>query len=384
MPIWCLFVVLFPLIGLAFLTFGVRTGRKAARLLADGMPSVGTRIREEATNVRINNRTVMKYFYEFPAEDGNVYEATASTPQADTLAAKEQPLLYNPANPGDATLIAHLPYRPQVDELGQFKPVSLGRLMLTKAYGREKADEILERLRRRERLEHPFGFLEKRPGSVVYRLLARESASVCALVLAFMPPALASDVLGRLEPELMLETVKRLASLGSPNETVLQSVAQELRARLATAESVPTSTDPSLRKKQIAEVLKFSRPEIESSVLEGLHNEDEMVAAEIREFLFSWGDLAGVDKRAMAKILSTVDTRTLSIALKGSAPDVEENIMNNLSARVRAMVAEERDLAGPMPMTEVVLARTEMLNSVRALIESGEMQPQKAGEALVN
>jgi flagellar motor switch protein FliG len=262
-------------------------------------------------------------------------------------------------------------------------PTELGA-MLTKAYGREKADEILERLRRRERLEHPFGFLEKRPGSVVYRLLARESASVCALVLAFMPPALASDVLGRLEPELMLETVKRLASLGSPNETVLQSVAQELRARLATAESVPTSTDPSLRKKQIAEVLKFSRPEIESSVLEGLHNEDEMVAAEIREFLFSWGDLAGVDKRAMAKILSTVDTRTLSIALKGSAPDVEENIMNNLSARVRAMVAEERDLSGPMPMSEVVLARTEMLNSVRALIESGEMQPQKAGEELVN
>jgi hypothetical protein len=95
------------------------------------MPSVGTRIREEATNVRINNRTVMKYFYEFPAEDGNVYEAMASTPQTDTLVAKEQPLLYNPANPGDATLVAHLPFRPKVDELGQFKPVSLGRLMLT-------------------------------------------------------------------------------------------------------------------------------------------------------------------------------------------------------------------------------------------------------------
>lgn len=267
------------------------------------------------------------------------------------------------------------PTAPPATELGS---------MLTKAYGREKADEILERLRRRERLEHPFGFLEKRPGGVVYRLLARESASVCALVLAYVPPALASDVLGRLEPELMLETVKRLASLGSPSETVLQSVAQELRARLESAESVPPTTDPSQRKKQIAEVLKHSKPEIESSVLEGLQHDDEMVAAEIREFLFAWGDLASVDKRAMGKILSTVDTRTLSIALKGCSADVEENIMSNLSTRVRAMVAEERELAGPMPMSEVALARTEMLNSVRALIESGEMQPQKAGEELVS
>lgn len=131
MPIWVLFVTIFPLVGLIFMSVGFRRGRGAARLLADGMPAVGTRVREEATNVKINNRTVMKYFYEFPAADGNVYEATASTHLTETLAAAQQPLLYNPANPGDATLLAHLPYRPQVDELGQVQPVKLRRLFWT-------------------------------------------------------------------------------------------------------------------------------------------------------------------------------------------------------------------------------------------------------------
>jgi flagellar motor switch protein FliG len=256
--------------------------------------------------------------------------------------------------------------------------------MLTKAYGRERAEEILERLRRRERLEHPFGFLESRPGAVVHRLLADESASVCALVLAHLPPALASDVLGRFDTDPRLAIVKRLATLASPVESVLSSVAEELRGRIEAAERIPPATDPTRRKKQIAEVLKHSRPEVESSVLEGLESEDEAVAAQIREYLFAWGDLATIDKRAMGKILSSVDTRTLSIALKGCSADVEENIMSNLSARVRVMVAEERELAGPMPMSEVLLARTEMLNSVRALIESGEMQAQKAGEELVS
>jgi hypothetical protein len=131
MPIWILFVTIFPLIGLAFLTFGIRAGRKAARLLADGMPAVGTCVREDRTNVTINNRPVMKYVYEFAAADGNVYEATASTHVTETLAAREQQLLYNPTNPGDATLLAHLPYRPQFDELGQFQPVKLRRLFST-------------------------------------------------------------------------------------------------------------------------------------------------------------------------------------------------------------------------------------------------------------
>lgn len=131
MPIWALFVVIFPMIGLIFMSVGFRRGRNAARLLADGIPAVGSRVREEITNVKINNRPVIKYFYEFSAGDGNIYEASASTHLPETLAASEQQLLYNPANPGDATLLAHLPYRPEVDDLGQLQPVKLRRLFWT-------------------------------------------------------------------------------------------------------------------------------------------------------------------------------------------------------------------------------------------------------------
>jgi hypothetical protein len=131
MPIWCLFVGIFPLIGLAFLTFGLRDGRRTARLMANGESAVGTFVRKEETNVRINKRNVYRYIYEFPAADGNVYEATASTHNTELLAANEQPLLYDPANAANATLVAHLPYRPEVDGVGQFKPVSPRRLALT-------------------------------------------------------------------------------------------------------------------------------------------------------------------------------------------------------------------------------------------------------------
>jgi flagellar motor switch protein FliG len=47
------------------------------------------------------------------------------------------------------------------------------------------------------------------------------------------------------------------------------------------------------------------------------------------------------------------------------------------------MVKEERELAGPMTLAEVKLARDEVLKNIRALIESGEFRPNRGGEELV-
>jgi len=85
----------------------------------------------------------------------------------------------------------------------------------------------------------------------------------------------------------------------------------------------------------------------------------------------------------MQKILGMVDTKTLSIALKGASVAVEENILGNLSSRVREMVSEEREIAGPMPLSDVQDARNEIMVSIRALIEAGEFRPTRGSDALV-
>jgi flagellar motor switch protein FliG len=78
-----------------------------------------------------------------------------------------------------------------------------------------------------------------------------------------------------------------------------------------------------------------------------------------------------------------VDTKTLSIALKGASEAVEGNILDNLSSRVREMVAEEREIAGPMPMSDVQDARNEIMISIRALIEAGDFRPTRGADDLV-
>jgi flagellar motor switch protein FliG len=190
-------------------------------------------------------------------------------------------------------------------------------------------------------------------------------------------------VLSGFEPENALEVVRRMASLTPPGFEALSSVAASLEPRVREAAKKPVAGDPKVRLKSIAKLLSHSEQAIEKAVLTGLEASDQALALEIREFMFTWSDLAGVDKRGMQKILSSVETRTLAVALKACPVEVEKNILENLSVRVRAMVADERELAGPMPMAEVESARGEIMKSVRALMDAGDFKPSRAGEELV-
>lgn len=255
--------------------------------------------------------------------------------------------------------------------------------MFEEALGREKTRGVIGKLEERRRHERPFAFVEREPAELTSRALQEESPAVAALVLAHLQPDLAAEILSGFEPTAAVEIVKRMTTLFPPAFEALDAVAQNLHERLTELAKAPTQKEPEVRLKSIAQLLTFSEPKIEKTVLEGLTASDEGVAAQIREFMFTWNDLAGVDKRGMQKILGSIETRTLAIALKASPKEVEDNVLNNLSVRVRQMVADERELAGPMPMNEVQQCRAEIMKSVRALMESGEFTPARAGEDLV-
>ena len=255
---------------------------------------------------------------------------------------------------------------------------------LSTALGADRGRQIVADIHARRLEQRPFAELESRAPEKIAAALADESPSAIALVLAHVEPALSAEVLSHFEGEQALAAVRYMASLTPPGFEALRCVAEALNEKVTEIENGPVAADPSRRLKTIAEMLTFSKPETEQTVLDGLGDGDDSMIEEIREYMFTWTDLAGVDKRSMQKILASVDTRTLAIALKGSPPEVEENIMANLSSRVKEMVLDERELTGALPIGEVLEARAETMRGVRALMESGEFKPSRGGEQLVS
>jgi flagellar motor switch protein FliG len=254
--------------------------------------------------------------------------------------------------------------------------------LLGEAFGRQ-GDELFKGIMERRSADRPFLALERHPPLEIARVLAGESSAVSALVLAHLEPSHAAAVLKTFEPEVALDVVRRMVTLEPPSPTVLRTIAADLVQRVASTPPPPAGADPKHRLKSVAELLNNSAPEIEKKVIESLNETDAEVANELREQLFTWEDIGTLNRRAMQKILGTVDTKTLSIALKGCSEAVEKSILGNLSSRVRDMVAEERELAGPLPMADIKAARDEILKSIRALIEAGEFRPSRGGDDLV-
>lgn len=255
--------------------------------------------------------------------------------------------------------------------------------LLARAFGR-KASSYVKRVRASRVASRPFLVLEEHAPAAVAQALRHESAAVCALVLAHLDPARAARVLRHFREEDALAIVNALVVLEPPSPGLVRTVADELARRLTELPAPAPAADPLERIRSVAEILNRSAPAMERKALENLARTDERAADELREQLFSWEDLAQLGRRAMARVLGLVDTRTLALALKGSSAAVEKGVLASLSTRVRAIVLEERELTGAVPADEVRDARAEILRQVRVLIDAGELRPGRGGEPLVS
>jgi flagellar motor switch protein FliG len=255
--------------------------------------------------------------------------------------------------------------------------------MLVGSFGKQRGADVLRQIEERRRRDRPFLAVEGRPPHLLARALEAESPAVIGLVLAHLAPAHSAEVLRSFSTDRALEIVRRMATMRVPSRAVLSSVAENLEESLRQVEADGVEAAPSERLRAIAELLNHSGPDIEKRVLESIASEDADMAHELREYMFTWEDIATIDKRSMQRILGTVDTKTLSLALKACSKGVEENVLGNLSSRVREMVAEERELAGAVPLTDVHGARDEIMKNIRAMIDAGEFRPTRAGEDLV-
>ena len=110
-PVWVLFFILiFPVIGYILLYVGIRKNLKFINLLKYGKIGMGTFKNKEATGGKVNNHTIMRYFFDFQADDGQMYIATGDTHHYHRLEDEPQEkLVYNPAYPHENVLIDSLP-----------------------------------------------------------------------------------------------------------------------------------------------------------------------------------------------------------------------------------------------------------------------------------
>jgi flagellar motor switch protein FliG len=249
--------------------------------------------------------------------------------------------------------------------------IEQSRSLLMSALGESRAGAILDRLST-TMFDVPFKFLQHADARQLLNFIADEHPQTIALVLAHVPPPLASKVLAGLGSDLQADVAHRIATMDRTSPDIIHQIEANLERRMATL-LVPSDLSAVGGVQPLVEIINRADRGTEKLILEGLEERDPELADEVRSRMFLFEDLVNLEDRAVQLVLRQVEVANLAIALKGVAPVVHAKIMANMSERAAATLAEEIELLGPVRVQSVEEAQTEVVRVIRELEESGQI-----------
>ncbi len=254
--------------------------------------------------------------------------------------------------------------------------IEYAKKVLEKAFGPERAMKIIERLVSNLQVK-PFEFVRKTDPIQLVNFLQSEHPQVIALVLSYLEPTMASQVLGALPEDLQVEVVKRVALLERTSPEIVREIEKSLERKLSGVVSQQFSKVGGVD--TAAEIMNNIDRQTEKTIMERLSQETPELAEEIRRKMFVFEDILKLDDRSIQLVLREVDTRDLAVALKGASEEVKEKIFKNMSKRAAQLLKDELEFMGPVRVKDVEDAQQKIINIIRRLEEAGEIVIARGG-----
>ncbi len=252
---------------------------------------------------------------------------------------------------------------------------------LQSTFGERTAREVMGELSGEDNAI-PFQFLDNLEPEVIAENLDGEQPQTIALVLSHLTPEQSAGIIAHLPSETVVQVGFRLGMMERVTADALEAVESGLRHRFS-AVLENKLLDATGGIDSLVELLTLADKPVEEMIMGGLAEVDADLAAEVRAKMFVFADLQLLDDRQMQTVLRTVDASRLPLALKGTADVVRDKVLNNMSTRARENLVDEMELLGSVRMTDVEEAQNEVLESVRALEESGDLVINRGGNDFV-
>lgn len=251
--------------------------------------------------------------------------------------------------------------------------------LLIKALGRDKAMQVLQRIKTQTRENEPFKSLRHLSSKQIEAMLKGEHPQVQALVISHLEAQVSIDILKGMDEDARYEVVRRIATTEELPIDLVRQVDDMLEVRAFDMAKQSTDSAAERRYKTIAQMLNFAEPSVSKTVMDRLTKDLPNAANEIQALMFVFEDLTRIDDRQIQKILGEVDKADLTLALKTAPPEVSDKLLKNLSSRARDNIMEEMSMLGPKPLSEVEEAQKRILEQVRAMEERGDVQINRGG-----
>ncbi|MES9962668.1 MAG: flagellar motor switch protein FliG [Candidatus Sedimenticola sp. 20ELBAFRAG] len=248
------------------------------------------------------------------------------------------------------------------------------RNVLTKALGSDKASGVIDRIllgRAGKGLDQ----LKWMDARAIAEMIRLEHPQIISIVLSFLDPDQAAQVLAELPEKASSDILMRIATLEGIQPNALQELDLILEKQFSGASNVKSSSLGGV--KTAANILNL----LDSSeeVLEQITTADEELSLELQDNMFVFDNLIDVDDRGIQTLLREVASEQLLLALRGADEMLKEKIFKNMSKRAAEMLRDDMEAAAPVKLSDVEAAQKEILTVARRLADAGEIMLGGAG-----
>jgi len=251
------------------------------------------------------------------------------------------------------------------------------RKLVLKALG-DNGEELLSEINATKGTDNP---IVEKLRDVDPKMLAEftktEHPQTIALILVHLRADQAAQVLENFPAPLQCEIAKRMATLKTVPEELIEEVAETLEKELKGGSTSGTQLGGV---RFMGEILNRMSRSSESAVMAALEEEDPELATEIRNYMFNFEDVLKLDDRSIQEVLREVSSEDLAKALKLVDESMREKIYRNMSKRGAEMLKEELEMMPPIRLSEVEASQRRIVEITKKLEGEGKIVISRGGQ----
>ena len=248
--------------------------------------------------------------------------------------------------------------------------VDYARTVLLNAFGPEQAQRLLDRLMKTLGGESAsFDALQKADPQQLAKFIHKEHPQTIALVLSHLNPTQAAALLFSLPAEMRADVALRMANLDQISPEVAGKIASLIGQKLRALGELSRESYGGV--KAVAEMMNRLDSATSKEVLDAIEETDAQLAEQIRHFMFVFEDMLLLSQESIKEVLSRVDRKLLTVALKGTSDKLKDHFLECMSQRGAEMLREDMEALGPVKIKEVEAAQQQIIAVVRQLEAEG-------------
>lgn len=243
--------------------------------------------------------------------------------------------------------------------------------MLTSAFGIEAGKKMMGRLGRLDSDYANLDRLQNADPQQLAKFIVNEHPQTIALMLSHLNATQAAALLSALPKELRADVALRMASLEQISPEIVSKIATVISQKLQALGEFSRESYGGVR--AVAEIFNRLDAATGREILDVVDQQNPNVAETIRQLMFVFEDLLGVDINQLKDILARLDRKLLTVALKGTSDALKDHFFSTMSSRGVEMLKEEMESLGPIKIKEVEAAQQQIIAVCRQMEAEGAL-----------